>query len=287
MIDAIEVPDFSSERDISESADWVEMAAARSDRYFTQGSLQGTLSREGPRSDDPAALANEIWAELSRRAGLAGTAWPLRMTGSRLIPLRMHPNSLFHYFLCSLSLGADVTDRGRRLFEHCVAHLVTGISGNYGLRLGSPRSSGLPTSLDAAVSLYSTLSNETKGAPFFTTDKDFGLDVVSWHPFTDDRGGYLQFIGQCATGKDWYEDGKLTQLQVRDWDDYLPWAVEPVRFFAVPFVVPPVQWRRASRKGGLILDRPRLLELSASLGLSRRILGQMLGYCRGLYQDVA
>lgn len=223
-------PDFSDERDIAELADWAELASATSSRSISQGQLQTTLAREGRRDSDPAARAAEVWAELERRSDLRRAAWPLRIAGTRLRPRDGHPNSLFHYFLCSLSLGAEVSSMGRRLFEYCVADVVRSLSGNMGLRIGSPRSGGLPRSLDKAVDLYVRLSRELKRGPLLPTDKDFGLDVVTWRAFIDPRGGYLPYIGQCATGKDWYEDGKLSELQIRSWEDHIAWAVEPVRF---------------------------------------------------------
>jgi hypothetical protein len=284
---ALGTPDFSDEHDVAELADWAELASATSSRPLSEGLLQTSLAREGRRDEDPAARATEVWAELVRRSELCSQAWPLRISRSGLISRPGHPNALLHYFLCSLSLGTEVSFAGRRLFEHCVTDVIRALSANNGLRTGSPRSNGLPSALDDAVDLYVRLSSEQKRAPLLQTDKDYGLDVVTWRFFADRRGGFLQFIGQCATGKDWYEEGKLTELQVRAWEDHVAWAVEPVRFFAVPFVIPPQHWWRAARKAGLLLDRPRLLELALTSPPHRRRRGELMHYCRRLYQGRA
>jgi len=92
------------------------------------------------------------------------------------------------------------------------------------------------------------------------TDNDLKMDVVAWRAFDDDRGGYVNLVGQCATGADW--EDKLEELNISVVEDHLNWTVSPIRFFATPHVVPRQKFRRASKRGGIILDRPRLLELS-------------------------
>jgi hypothetical protein len=288
FVNHLGAPVFSEEFDVSELADWVELTVAVSDHPFLVGTLQTTLAREGSRGD-PAAIAEQVWSELVRRGELCRDSWPLRLVGNRLRRLRLHPNSLLHYYLTSLSLGDDVRSGGRRLFEECVTDLVAGLSGGYALRTGWPRTRGMPASLDEAVASYTALSKEQKiqQQPLPASDKDFGLDVVTWRRFQDGRGGYLPFIGQCATGKNWYETDKHKELQIGSWTPHVTWAVDPVRFFAVPFVIPPDRWFRTSRDAGLVLDRPRLLELALNSPISRRRAASMYAYCRTLYENAA
>ena len=112
-------------------------------------------------------------------------------------------------------------------------------------------------------------------------DKDLGLDVVTWMAFSDKRGAYLHFIGQCATGDDWYS--KLHDLKVDWWKEHVGWAVEPVRFFATPIVVPTTKWRRTCLAAGLVLDRPRLIELFFRFSVRARWIAQIKSYCEALY----
>lgn len=280
------VPPFPSEDDGSQIVDWLELAAAAGRRPITMGNLRQTLEREDV-SDVDNRLA-DAWSEIRRRAALYGPAWPLRLRGSELGARPGHPHALLHYFLAALSLGTNVTNPGRQLFEFVVAQLAKGLTGNTSLRIGYPRSRGMPRGLDEAIDLYVQLSKERRGEPLAADDNDFALDVVTWRAFRDRRGGYLQFIGQCATGRDWYEDRKAQDLEVRNWTPYIHWAIEPpVRFFAIPFVVPEDRWFRTSRAAGLVLDRPRLLELADRQVLSRKLKGKLYAYCRSLYNDGA
>ncbi len=93
------------------------------------------------------------------------------------------------------------------------------------------------------------------------SDRDLGIDAASWFPFKDGRSGYLHFLVQCATGDDW--DTKLSELHLEKLRRHVNWAVTPVRIFSVPFVITavPAQWVRLCTEAGLVLDRPRLLEL--------------------------
>jgi hypothetical protein len=141
----------------------------------------------------------------------------------------------------------------------------------------------VPTSLADAVEVYCHQSLEDEGrlkAPP-ATDGDLGLDVVNWLSFADNRGGFLHFIGQCASGADWSD--KLPELNPDKWGDHISWAVRPVRFFATPFVVPTPDFRRASKDGGLVLDRPRLMELAKKRPLSAAVLNLVRDYTGSLY----
>ena len=107
------------------------------------------------------------------------------------------------------------------------------------------------------------------------------MDIANWVPFNDGRGGYVHFIGQCATGADW--EDKLTELNPHKWGDHVNWAVPPVRFFATPFVIPTEAFRRSSLDGGLVLDRPRLMELASKTTVSARTIKKLRKYTNTLY----
>jgi hypothetical protein len=50
-----------------------------------------------------------------------------------------------------------------------------------------------------------------------------GMEIVDSLSFEDDRGGYLHFVGQCATGADWKD--KLPELNPHKIGDNINWAV--------------------------------------------------------------
>lgn len=272
-------PPFPSEDDVSSIADWAELFTMSSGRPLSRGLLRTTLSRESISAPD--ARNEETWLELGYRSKLFGNMWPLRLKNGILIVRRYDHGLILHFFLCALSLRYNIDHQGRRLFEQFVADVIPGLSGQFGLRLGFPRSGGMPKSFKDAISLYARLSAEGVGQPTYTTDKDLGLDVATWIGFEDRRGGYLHIIGQCATGSDWNE--KLHDLDVKVLNEHISWAVEPVRFFATPYVVSNQRWRRACLSGGLLLDRPRLVELANASPLSRKRLGLVTAYCGSLY----
>jgi hypothetical protein len=104
-----------------------------------------------------------------------------------------------------------------------------------------------------------------------SSDNDLGIDVVAWRPFADSRGGNLHLLVQCATGADWQE--KLADIDLEVLKDHLHLGVPPIRVFATPLVIslPEARWTRVVRRGGLFLDRPRLLELSQSVELPQAL----------------
>jgi hypothetical protein len=231
----------------------------------------------------PDQRSEDTWRELEMRSALCGQNWCLSL-GSVLRPRRSAPKRhlLLHYFCCALSLGESIDQTGRTLFEYCVADVAEAISRTASIRIGFPRGADMPVPLNEAVALYCGRSRELLHAnPMPATDKDLGLDVVTWLGFSDGRGGYLHFLGQCATGADWKE--KLVDLSLPKWRDHMNWAVEPVRFVALPRVVSGQELRRVSLQGGLVIDRPRILELATRRPLSLKRTRQVQDYCSQLY----
>ena len=232
--------------------------------------------------------AADVFDELERRNNLMGNLWPFELddnVNARVVSVRgANPRGRALYtFLAALGLRQNITADGRVLFEECVNELSAAITGRAGIRIGFPRKAPVPTSLADAVDLYCKESCEQEGkmkAPP-ATDNDLGLDIATWISFRDKRGGYLHLIGQCATGADWPD--KLTELNPEKWNDHVSWAVKPVRFFATPFIVSVQEFRRASKDGGLMLDRVRLLELARTRPLSDSIAKRVRSYADRLY----
>lgn len=272
-------PPFPSDEDVYTIADWAEITAVSTGRSVSRGKLITTLAREGAVSS---AMAQDVWSELERRSALLAETWPLVLEDAVLRARTARP-SIIYVFLAALGLRYNIDGRGRELFEHCVTQIVAALTGRPGIRIGFPRRSPVPTPLAEAVNEYCRLSDEQLGriAPP-SSDGDLGLDIVSWRSFADGRGGYVHYIGQCATGADWRD--KLTELNPHKWTDHVNWAVPAVRFFATPFVLRHEEFRRVSMDGGLILDRPRLLSLEKEAKLSRKLTNTLRAYCEELYR---
>lgn len=273
-------PPFPSESKVSLIADWAELTVLSNNGSLSQGRLQQTLTREGVKDVD--TRLQDTWLELERREVLHGPNWPMKLKPNNLI-LSHHSDSvvIFYYFLCALSFGAGITNQARAMFEHCVADVISALTKQNALRLGFPRGPGVPASFPDALTLYTRLSREELVNRPLPDDKDLGLDIATWLRFSDNRGGYLHLVGQCATGEDWYS--KLDDLKLHWWTEHIRWSVQPVRFFATPTVIPTDKWRRTCLAAGLVLDRPRLIELSVTSPLKPRRIATIVDYCRRLY----
>ena len=251
-------------------ADWVEFQALARRSSFKRGDLKSALASEDLR--DPDLIEQLVWTELVRRSEMFGDLWPLRLGGPRLSRRSPVPGSLAAYrFLCCLGMGLiDAEDRG--YFELLVAELLSDLSGHRSMHIGAPASSGMPTSFRERVTLYADAAGflpEQRLSSPLPDDKDLGVDAVTWKPFRDGRSGYLHFLAQCATGEDWKT--KFDDLRLSNWELHLVWGVPPVRVFAVPFTIMVknnVKWLRTCAAAGLVLDRPRLVEIASRVPLS-------------------
>jgi hypothetical protein len=251
-----------------EIADWVEFVSLSRTSAFKRGDLKSAMALEDLDSAD--VLEQEAWHLLEQRATIFGANWPLRLVGSRIRRRSPSPVKLPLYrFFCLLGF-APLEQEDRKLFERLVTVLIQPLTGQAALNLGHPASPGMDPSFRQRIRLYTQqsglLAAEIKDPPL-SDDKDLGLDAATWLPFEDGRGAYLHLLVQCATGPDWAE--KLHDIDIDVWRGHINWGVEPVRIFAVPTVIwlPESKWIRTSQKGGLILDRPRLMELSRRVDL--------------------
>lgn len=114
--------------------------------------------------------------------------------------------------------------------------------------------------------------------------RDGKLDVVVWRKFADGRAGQLIGFGQCKTGTHWKNDlTKLTRTEAFcvKWMKETP-AVHPVPLYFIADREDSRYWRERCIDGGILLDRCRIVEYSASLpeSLLRRIEKWVEAACR-------
>lgn len=232
---------------------------------------------EDLRQDDAVGRVHE---ELERRRKLMDDGYPFSIRGGTLIHTpRLDENSIYEFMLSicnakSLTSGQYVDLP--RVFERLSARLVASYFGTRSefLHTGWPRDKETGSSFKDAML---TLNNRTAewtwspqdGLPNCPTNGDGGCDFVVWSKPADGRRiGQLFILGQCACGNDW--DTKLTDLVVRDlekWFNPLS-TVDPVRCFTTPFHVTDAMLKEASRKGGIVFDRARLVSISHFPGMS-------------------
>jgi hypothetical protein len=261
---------------VEEATDWAELVALK------RGSVaRGKLSTEVSRAGGNELLVTDAWVELRERAGLSGHDWTFTIDDARLTRSNEDADrNILPAFLAALVLRVNIENHHRALFEQCVTEIVRGILPE-SLRIGHPRRPPVPSSFRVAFKSYVDQVDEAVVSLPPSTDNDLKMDVLAWRKFGDARGGYLHLVGQCATGADWEE--KLNELDLDVIKDHVNWGVDPVRFFATPYVVASQHMRRTTKKAGLVLDRPRLLELERSAKLDPDTRDELRSVLNDLY----
>lgn len=223
---------------------------------------------------------NAAATEIDRRVRLLKDAYPFKRESGRLIYTPKPPH-LYEFFL-ALTFAPSYTE-GRfrvlpRVFEVLACHLaeafLEGETDSY--RMGWPRPHGAATTLKAAVEELRQKSGDhagewrwgpKEGNPVDPTPrhaKEQGLDIVAWKKSVDGRAGQLYLLGQCACGKGWDTDAKLTDLSLallREWISEIA-SVPPLRAIFTPRHALDERLPFISRHGGLVFDRTRLTLLS-------------------------
>lgn len=94
-----------------------------------------------------------------------------------------------------------------------------------------------------------------------TNKKEYGLDILAYYDFKDDRTGAPYYMFQCASGHNWRT--KLQTPDLKIWGEVLNPPVLPSRGFTVPFCLDTQEFECSCTKvGGILLDRPRILGAS-------------------------
>ena len=217
--------------------------------------------------------AGAIQVELFRRAELLGSAYPFRLEDGTLLYGR-EAGATVYEFLLAASLPAYAREPYLKLasaFERVATQIVAAYFGANArsIHIGWPRAQG--GSFRKMAAELHRRTGEWRWGPEDGLDpkdvKDDGCDFVIWLDASDARQvGQLFVLGQCACGNNWLD--KLADLDVKKmarWFKPLS-LVDPVRSFATPRHVADDLLREASRKGGLIFDRSRLVRAVESAG---------------------
>jgi hypothetical protein len=214
-------------------------------------------------------IGNSI-SELRRRALHLNRAYPIVVHDRYLSLANGHYTQPYKFCLMlsmlpyypdiTRKLGSDKNDQANILemmAEHSLSKLLpmwstrrTGWSRENTKRL--PALAGeLARRLDAKTGDLATYANSRA--------KDCGLDVVTFRPFGDGRGGYPCLLLQCATGHtDWRKKRKEPDIEL--WMKLVTFDNPPVRGFVIPFAIDERDMRQSSTiVTGIVFDRTRLL----------------------------
>ena len=137
--------------------------------------------------------------------------------------------------------------------------------GGVAIRIGAPRRSPVPSGFPKAVRYAAEQLGEEFGYGKLEIQQsgDDGVDVIAWRSFGDNRPSQLVILAQCAIGTDWAN--KRSELDLKVWDHHIRWHTGPLKAFSVPFVIDTGgTWTETAARGGVVLDRTRLISLLAS-----------------------
>lgn len=282
----IPLPDAST--DPIQLADWLEVVALLSaDGNSSAGDLRSALNRGSildPVGDEFGGvdealeeLGMQVFRELELRSVAASAGYPFLVRGG-LIRTRSTWKDYSSYTFC-LCLSHFRWKRPARspyfpdrLFEALSADAAGTWVGGKAVRFGSPRvrselPGGFAKALDALCRLHIREGAGSKdAAKRIHWNKDYGLDVVAWRDWPDNREGKLLLLGACAAGQNW--PGKTGDLDIGDL--YSLWMLEPpsspaVRAFFVPHRIHGDRWHQTSQEGGVVFDRCRIASLAPKL----------------------
>jgi len=255
-------------------ADWLELLVLLSpDENASYLDLERVFRREGVlglnNDETVGPKIQSVSLELERRALAAGEAYPFRLD-ERSISLKGPMDQFVPYVFCLclsfLGLDNELNKKPypRRLFEYLCCEAARSFVDGEAVRFASPRATrDLPVEFHLAVNALCMRIKEGVGFSQKRTfsSKDDAIDVVAWREFPDEAEGKLLLIGNCASGRNW--ESKLDELQphifCEDWMIEVPVSVRfGIRAFFIPRRLNPQDWKRVSRRAGMIFDRCRI-----------------------------
>ena len=220
---------------------------------------------------------DDVMNEIGRRESNCKKGYPFKLglNGTSLHYLKeseKDPKSIIYRYLllCTrLNMQKDRLHKridGSVLLEELSAHVLK----NY---LGWNRAESLVcgTALGGSFKerIESICRNLREGGRFHNTfnisqnEKDGGLDVIAWIPFSDQLPGQLIIFAQCKTGTSWHD--YLFDLQpdsfIKKWMEK-SFLVNPLRAFCVAESANKKKWEGYCIDAGIFLDRCRLIDFS-------------------------
>lgn len=271
-------------------ADWAEMSClfAPGRSFVSRSDVDRALDEAG--LTDPETTAAEIWREIDRRHQITNKGHPVAVERHRLTRDSQWDQAAAYSF--QLLISNHLNYRGTRissaqwnslakLFEKLVAVAVSYYLGPSVVVMGTPRETPVPHGFREALNYLADSLQEVRGADLSISDdaKDDDLDVASWVSFRDARPGQVMLFVQCGAGDNWRD--KTRDLSLELWQDYVDWAVAPLRGYAFPYVpIADTDWRRLCKEGGILLDRLRIASLYCICAGENGLRDRLITWCQ-------
>lgn len=261
----ISIPDPQSSIAV---ADWIELIVATKDQHVSKASIGHMLeSTSGEEANEP--FVCDIWNELISRQKLYDVS-PYEIDN-----LAVEPNDEFspkkeHQACLILSLfGVESGSKIPKLFEKLTCTAVKKYLSGEATVFGWPVRGGSQASIRKRVIEVAEKLNEKFVESPPERYKDRGVDVIGWKPFGEDRSSQVVILLQCAAGIKWRD--KTGDLPMRAWEQYIHWACNPVKAFAVPCIVSERDWHDVSKEAGIVFDRVRILNLLQEVKVDEKL----------------
>lgn len=245
-------------------ADWLELELSLGETSFSKSKLNSVV-RDASGTEPTEAFSSDVWRHLRSRISLYSSDF-FEVHGDVVTRRPEVVDGRVEYQTCLFfSLyGADAQQGSNpKLFERMSAEAICNHIGGRVFVFGWPVLPSVETAIKERVLQVAKLLQERFAEAPGVHYKDRGVDVVTWKPFSepdDDntRSGQLVMLSQCAAGHDWRK--KTRELPMASWTQYIHWATDPIRGFAVPCVITDDVWHDVAREvEGIVFDRVRLL----------------------------
>jgi hypothetical protein len=254
----IEIPDPGS---ITRVADWIELNVCTTRGLISKAALAAILERAGAKEPSEAFLSS-VWRELAHRQRLYSQSF--FDVQDRTVEPQGDTQPPPEYLACLILSLYGVQGRTQvpaKLFEKITCKAVERYLG-YAIRFGWPFELGeeagyqsqIEQKIRSAADELKERFTEAPPAHF----KDRGVDIIGWVPFSEGRSSQLVILLQCAAGLDWKNK---VPVPLEGWYQYIHWAHNPVKAFAVPGVITERDWHETSTDKGLLFDRARIVNL--------------------------
>lgn len=263
--------------DLNILCDWIEASVVFEDTELSKSDVIDVLIEEQVYSDQAfaAAIVENAWAVISRRATYLSQPLGIRVAGNRIN--RTDDWTVFPAYGFCLALscvelysglpalwGSNSVEQGA-LFEELTAESLSQTFQGWTVKRIGWSATNNPISLrDALPTIISDL-NEAEAAEtnlhLTSAVKDLGLDLLAFYSFGDRQASIPVLLVQCASGSDWISKRHTPDIEF--WGKkIISFNSHPVRGFAMPFAfAEPLHFRRdAAAVNGVFVDRYRLLK---------------------------
>lgn len=245
-------------------ADWVELELSLGEPSFSKSKIS-SIVRDASGIEPAESFASDVWRHLRGRIALYSTPF-FEIQGDLVLRADKVDQGRLEYQVCllfSLYGASSLTGSNPKLFERMSAEAIGRHFGGPVFVFGWPVLPDVETAIAERVKQVSELLRERFAEAPAARYKDRGVDIISWIPFAEPdhanrRPSQLVVLSQCAAGHDWRK--KTRELPIASWTQYIHWATDPMRAFAVPCVIGEDLWHDVAREvEGLVFDRIRII----------------------------